>query len=187
MDFNNIASMNFSSYFECVIQEDSHIQQPFFMVTIPSLFPNVENALTPTKNTKPIDPNRSINKSNQLQNTNLVTTTIIKAANHTDYTFQLKGDSFKDEMDSTDGITEPEQVIEGKMSDFKTHKHEIKKPMTLNNYIYKNLNNVTVPKNSKAYGFFLNGTYDTTSFVIVRIQGAVPLNQDEAMKVQYNK
>ena len=169
MDYNNIASMNFSSYFECVIQEDSHIQQPFFNVTIPSLFPNVENALTPTKNTKPIDPNRSINKSNQSQNTNLVTTTIIKAA------------------DSTDGITEPEQVIEGKMSDFKTHKHEIKKPMTLNNYIYKNLNNVTIPKNSKAYGFFLNGTYDTTSFVVVRIQGAIPLNQDEAMKIHYNK
>ena len=187
MNYNNIPSMNFSSYFECVIQEDSHIQQPFFSVTIPSLFPNVENALTPTKNTKPIDPNRSINKLNSLQNSELVTTTIIKAANHTDYTFQLKGDSFKDDMESTDGITEPEQVVEGAMTDFKTHKHKIKKPMTLKNYIYKNLNNVKVPKNSRAYGFFLNGTYDTTSFVVVRIEGAVPLSEDDALKIQYQK
>ena len=59
MDINNMPSMNLSSYFECVLQEDSHIRQAEFKVTIPSLFPNVENSFEPSINTTPIDGSRS--------------------------------------------------------------------------------------------------------------------------------
>ena len=184
MDVNNMPAMNFSCYFECVLQEDSHIRQETFKVTIPSLFPNVENNTTPTKNSLSVDPSRSINKKNKSTGRPFVTTTIIEAKNHTDYAYKYRGDSFKDEMEKTDGITEPEQIIEGSYSDFKQHKHKIKAPITLKDYIYKNLNNVMVPKDSKAYGFFINGTYDTTSFVVVRIEGAVPLTAKDVIGYQ---
>lgn len=185
MDFNDMQSMNFGCYFEAVLQEDSHIRQKYFNVTIPSIFPNVENSFTPSTNTRPISSDRNYtNREKGSGNADLVTTTIIKALNHTDYYFKLKGDTLKEEMDSTDGITEPISVVEGAYTDFKSHKHEIKKPITLNNYIYKNLNNVMVPKNTKCYGFFLNGTYDTTSFVIVRIEGAVPLQEKDIINYQ---
>lgn len=183
MDINNMPSMNLSSYFEAVLQEDSHIRQAEFKVTIPSLFPNVENSFEPSINTTPLDGSRRLDPDGQ-KGATLVTTTIILAKNHTDYAYKYRGDSFKQEMKETDGITEPEMIIEGSYSDFKQHTHKIKKPITLRDYIYKNLNNVIAPKGTKCYGFFLNGTYDTSSFVIVRIEGAVPLTAKSLINYQ---
>lgn len=184
MNSNSVPAINFSSYFECVLQEDSHIRQAEFKVTIPSLFPAVDNKFEPTLNSQPLSSERNLNKNTQ-SSSSFVSNTTITARNHTDYYFQLKGDSMKEEMEYTDGITEEIEIVEGNSTDIKRHKHEIKKPMTLYNYIYKNLNNVIVPKGSKAYGFFINGTYDTTSFVVVRIEGAVPL--DEKAVINYQK
>lgn len=184
MPINNINSTNMSSYFECVIQEDSHIRQATFKVTIPSLFPNVENSFTSSINTTPIDASRNINKSAPTQGGSFVSNTTITALNHTDYAYAFIGNSMKEDMESTDGITEPEEYIKGSDPDFKSHKHEIKKPMTLKYYKYKDLNNVIVPKNTKAYGFFINGSYDTTSFVVVRIEGAIPLTKKALVNYQ---
>ncbi len=169
----------YTGLFECVIQdEEAHIRQKTFNVTIPSLFPEVVNKFEATTNNTPLTPDRNINRSNQI-NGNFVTKTNIIARNFTDYHHRLKGDTLKGEMEYTDGITEEEALIEGKDTDYKSHKHEIKAPITLFNYIYKELNNVKVSKGTKAYGFFLNGTYDVNSFVIVRIEGAVPLNEND--------
>lgn len=184
MENTNFQSINFSSYFECVIQEDSHIRQREFKVTIPSLFPQVDNKTEPTQNKKPIDQNRSINGGHKVNNSNISTTTIINAKNHTDYYYKLRGDIFKETMDGTDGVTETFGVEENKYTDIKQHDHDIKEPMSLFNFTYENLNNIMVPKGTLAYGFFINGTFDTTSFAIVRIEGAVPYANDDIIDYQ---
>ena len=169
----------YTGLFECVIQdEEAHIRQKTFNVTIPSLFPEVANKFETTTNSVPLTPDRSLNQKNKVSG-NLETKTNIVAKNFTDYHHRLKGDTMKEEMEYTDGITEPEAFAEGSYNDFKSHQHTIKAPITLYNYIYKELNNVKVAKGTKAYGFFLNGTYDVNSFVIIRIEGAVPLQADD--------
>lgn len=170
----------FTGMLECVIQEETHIRQKIIKVTIPSLFPEVQNKFESTTNTKPINPNRHIGGSpNSTGSLQLTTTTTIPARNFTDYHERLRGNVMKGRMKYTDGITEPEVLVEGAYTDFKSHTHTIKKPITLYDFVYEKLNNVKVAKGTKAYGFFLNGTYDINSFVITRIDGAVPLQADD--------
>ena len=42
-----------------------------------------------------------------------------------------------------------------------------------------------IPKGSRGYGFFINGSIDQNSFTIWRIEGAVPLNAKEAKSIFY--
>lgn len=174
----NAPDINYSSYFECVLQEEAHIRDKVFKVTIPSLFPEVDNKFTPTDNTDNNDKSARIaNKNNSHIDDSYSSTTIIEAKNHTDYHYQLKGDSFNSRMEATVDTTEPGSCPAGS-----PHTHAIKQPISLLNYVYENLNNVIVPKGTKAYGFFINGAQTTDSFVITRIEGAVPLQPDDSVR-----
>lgn len=170
--------VDYGCMFEAVIQEDSHIRQPFFLVTIPSLFPEVENKLDASLDTFDIDSHRV--KNSNFQGGSFSSTTIIKARNFTDYAYQYKGDIFKDRYEEVDGITEPSEdpSPDGSSDDIIAHEHDIKKAISIFNHYFENLNNVTVPKTTKCYGFFLNGTFDTRNFVITRIENAIPLQRN---------
>ena len=174
---NSIDQINFTGYFECVLQEEAHIRDKVFKVTIPSLFPEVENQYTPTQNQDSTDKDQRILNTNHSVEDTYNSTTIIEAKNHTDYHYQLKGDSLRAKMDGTLDTTETAACVKGA-----PHTHQIKQPISLFNYIYENLNNVLVPVGTKAYGFFINGAQTTDSFVITRIEGAVPLQPDDEVR-----
>lgn len=176
---------NFFGYYECVFQEDCHAQDEVFKVTIPSLFNITDQFEAKESETISNDPNSIATKNNKDVG-DYSYGTIIYAKNHTDYHFQIRGDVFKKNMDSTDGITETKSGGTGDPA-FEEHDHDIKQSITLNNFTYENLNNVAVPKLSKGYGFFINGIMDPNGFVVVRIEGVVPLNADKAKKVGYKR
>ena len=183
MDINNMPSMNFSSYFECVLQEDHHIRDEVFEVTIPALFPLMDNQYEGGENV--INSGGRQEQFERGQSVGDMTwETTIYAKNHTDYAFQFKGDVFKDRYSEVDGITEDSEdpSPDGAPDDIIAHTHDIKKAMSILNFYFENLNNVKVPKGSLAYGFFINGTYDVNNFVVVRIEGAVPLKKDDVIR-----
>ena len=170
-------NVSFTGYFECVLQEEAHIRAKVFKVTIPSLFSEVANKYTPTENQESTGKSQRVANTNSAVDDNYTSTTIIEAKNHTDYHYQLKGDSFRAKMDATLDTTEVAACVVGE-----PHTHQIKQPISLFNYIYENLNNVIVPKGTKAYGFFINGAQTTDSFVITRIEGAVPIQPDDQIR-----
>lgn len=174
----------FSNYTECKIAEDTHIRSKIIKVTIPSLFPdstNQEDANDAKSNTS--FSNRVINSNKAFVNDTYETTNVIEALNHTGYMYKLKGDVFKKRMDSTDGVTEP-KAGGGGYGEFDPHAHDIKEPITLNNFVFENLNNVVVPKGTLAYGFFINGSGDTTRFAITHIDLAIPLEDEDPIAYQ---
>lgn len=178
-----MAQMNwFPGYYEGVLLEEAHIRSPFFKITIPSLF-KVKNQFDPLEEVEtPLDQSLIGTKTTSYYGQSYKSTNVIIAANHTDYHYRLRGDVFKDTMDSTDGITEKSEdpSPDGAPDDIIDHDHKIKKPMSLLNFTFENLNNVTVPKGTRVYGFFLNATLDRNGFVVTRIQGAVPLKKEVA-------
>ena len=178
-----MAQMNwFPGYYEGVLLEEAHIRDPFFKITIPSLF-QIKDQYEPIESTEtPLDQSLIGTKSKNYYGQSFKSTNIILAANHTDYHYRLRGDIFKETMDGTDGITEPsdDPSPDGSPDDVIPHTHDIKKPMSLFNFTFENINNVKVPKGSRVYGFFINATLDRNGFVVTRIQGAVPLKKEVA-------
>lgn len=178
---------NFSGYFEAIILEDSHIRQKYFKVRIPSLFPesSEEDKLTPNENILQRSGKERIVNSNikEVIGGSYKTTNFALARNHTGLHYKLKGDVFKKRMDGTDGITEPKAGGSGD-AEYESHEHEIKKPMSLYNFVFENLNNVMVKKNTKCYGFFINGAADMTRFAVTFIEGAVPLEDSDPIAYQ---
>lgn len=178
-----MAQMNwFPGYYEGVLLEEAHIRDPFFKITIPSLF-QIKDQYEPIESTEtPLDQSLIGTKSKDYYGQSYKSTNIILAANHTDYHYRLRGDIFKETMDGTDGITEPsdDPSPDGSPDDVIPHTHDIKKPMSLFNFTFENINNVKVPKGSRVYGFFINATLDRNGFVVTRIQGAVPLKKEVA-------
>lgn len=174
---NDSVKVDFTGYFECVLQEESHIRAKIIKVTIPSLFGEVENKFTPTENKEATDKDQRVANTNTSVDENYTSTTIIEAMNHTDYHYQLKGDSLRAKMEGTLDTTEVAACTKGA-----PHTHQITQPISLFNYIYESLNNVIVPKGTKAYGFFINGAQTTDSFVITRIEGAVPIQPDDQIR-----
>lgn len=177
---------NFSAYYEAIILEDAHIQSKTFKVTIPSLF---STRKTKDKGEKSIK--TKLNSDQSVMNAKeagigkeIESTTIITALNHTDYTFQLKGDVFKmekskgkvmDNMKDSGGIP----LAPGPLT---PHYHKIDAPFKFYNFIFENLNNVKVKKGTKCYGFFINGENNPDKFAVVRIEGAIPLTKGKAPK-----
>lgn len=183
---NNIRQrtyIDYGAYFECVLQKDHHIRDEIFEVTIPALFPLMDNQYEGGENV--INSGGRQEQFERGQSVGDMTwETTIYAKNHTDYAFQFKGDVFKDRYSEVDGITEDSEdpSPDGAPDDIIDHDHDIKKAMSILNFYFENLNNVKVPKGSLAYGFFINGTYDVNNFVIVRIEGAVPLKKDDVIR-----
>ncbi len=86
---NDSVKVDFTGYFECVLQEESHIRAKIIKVTIPSLFGEVENKFTPTENKEATDKDQRVANTNTSVDENYTSTTIIEAMNHTDYHYQL--------------------------------------------------------------------------------------------------
>lgn len=176
----------FFGYYECTFEEEAHIRDKTFKVTIPSLFLNKES-FNGTKETTTTNRNNSLGTGGAPGGQSFTSTTIIEAANHTDYYYQLRGNILKAKMDSTDGVTEPKEVSGKGTPDFESHTHDIKAPMSLFKFTYQDLNNIKIPKGYKGYGFFINGSMDANSFAVVRIEGVVPLSEEDAEKVFYQE
>ena len=183
---NNIRQrtyIDYGAYFECVLQKDHHIRDEVFEVTIPALFPLMDNQYEGGENV--INSGGRQEQFERGQSVGDMTwETTIHAKNHTDYAFQFKGDVFKDRYSEVDGITEDSEdpSPDGAPDDIIAHTHDIKKAMSILNFYFENLNNVKVPKGSLAYVFFINGTYDVNNFAVVRIEGAVPLKKDDVIR-----
>ena len=178
--------MNFGAYFECILLEEAHARQKHFKVRINALFPEIdeEDKFNPKDNiSKESGKKRMINSNIDGIGNNYTTTNYILALNHTGLHYKLKGDVFKDRMDSTDGVTDPRGGGVGDPA-FETHDHIISEPITLNNFVFENLNNVKIPKNTKMYGFFINGAADTRRFAVTYIEGSVPYKDDDPIAYQ---
>ena len=80
-------------------------------------------------------------------------------------------------MKATQGTTE-KRAGGGGDAAYESHDHDIRKPMSLFNFTFENLNNVTITAPCNAWGFFINASMDKNSFVVTRIQGAVPLKKE---------
>lgn len=163
-------------YYECVITKDAHIRDATFWVTIPSLY-QAKNQYkhNPAGTTSNVEADKIAD--GKAAKVTLVGD--IEAVNHTDYYYRLRGDVFKETMEKTDGITEKrsDPAPNGAADDFLEHDHEIKKPISLFNFTFENLNNIKIMAGTKAYGFFINGSMDANMFAVTRIEGAVPLQK----------
>lgn len=174
----------FSNYMECKIAEDTHIRSKTIKVIIPSLFPDNKYQYEPQESiTNSSQANRVLNTNKSAVNESYETTNVIEALNHTNYMYKLKGDVFKDRMEYTDGKTVPKAGGSGDAA-YEEHFHKIKDPITLYNFVFENLNNVIVKKGTLAYGFFINGSGDTTRFAITHIEDARPLEDEDPIAYQ---
>ena len=175
----------FSNYTECKLAEDTHIRSKIIKVIIPSLFPDTLNGSNdPSESiSNSVQSNRVLNSNKDNVNDSYETTNVIEALNHTGYMYKLKGDVFKKRMEYTDGITEP-KAGGGGYAEYESHDHDIKKPITLYNFVYENLNNVIAPKGTLAYGFFINGAGDTTRFAVTHIEMSIPLEDEDPIAYQ---
>lgn len=174
----------FSNYIECKLAEDTHIRSKTIKVMIPSFFPDSKNRDDPQETiVNTTQANRVYNTNKDAVKETYETTNVIEALNHTDYAYKLKGDVFKKRMEYTDGITEL-RAGGGGYAEYASHDHDIKKPITLYNFVYENLNNVIVKKGTLAYGFFINGAGDTTRFAVTHIEDAVPLEDSDPIAYQ---
>ena len=177
----------FLGLYECVFLEECHIQDATFKVTIPSLFV-VNNGFTPNdSSTSNINKSVSAGNGNEGMYGNTFNySTFITARNFTDYTYQYIGDIEVGLLTKVKSITEPRGGGVGASSD-EPHDHDLRADIhfAIYKHVYKKLNNVKIPKGSRGYGFFINGSIDQNSFTIWRIEGAVPLNAKEAKSIFY--
>lgn len=170
---------SFPGYYHCVIIKDAHIRDDTFVVTIPALY-TVQNQYeyNPEGNVSTFDGESMLAGDKASQgSTELTMMPHIIAGNHTDYYYRLRGDIFKETMEGTDGVTETKEGGGGD-AQYESHDHDIKKPMSLFKFTFENLNNVTIQAPCDAWGFFVNASMDVNSFVVTRIQGAVPLKKE---------
>ena len=170
---------SFPGYYQCVIIKDAHIRDETFVVTIPALYA-VKNQYeyNPEGNTSSFDGESMLAGSLSSEGkSELTTMPHIIAANHTDYYYRLRGDIFEETMKATQGTTE-KRAGGGGDAAYESHDHDIRKPMSLFNFTFENLNNVTIKAPCNAWGFFINASMDKNSFVVTRIQGAVPLKKE---------
>lgn len=174
----------FSNYTECKIAEDTHIRSKTIKVIIPSLFPDSKNQNEPQETiTNTLQANRVLNTNKSEVNDTYETTNVIEALNHTGYMYKLKGDVFKQRMEYTDGKTVKKAGGSGD-AEYEEHLHNIEDPITLYNFVFENLNNVVVKKGTLAYGFFINGSGDTTRFAITHIEDSIPLEDEDPIAYQ---
>ena len=173
------AFRSFPGYYHCVIIQDAHIRDATFKVTIPSLF-TVKNQYeyNPEGNKSSFDGESMLAGANATSGSSEITTfPFIEAGNHTDYYYRLRGDIFKESMQGTDGITVKKQGGNGDAA-YESHDHEITDPISLFKFTFENLNNIKIKAPCDAWGFFVNSSMDANSFVVTRIQGAVPLKKE---------
>lgn len=170
---------SFPGYYHCVIIKDAHIRDETFEVTIPALYA-VDNQYeyNPSGTKSKFDGESMLAGNMAAQgSTELTTVSHITAANHTDYYYRLRGDIFEETMKATHGVTEP-RAGGGGDAEYASHDHDIRQPMSLFLFTFENLNNVKITAPCDAWGFFINASMDVNSFVVTRIQGAVPLKKE---------
>lgn len=178
-------AVNYSSYFEAILTEDAHIRDKTFKVTIPVLFAGRSDKMEGVESSVlKIDEGGVINSKTIKPAAQMELTTIFEAVNHTDYTFQYRGDTFV--MEKSQYHTMMNMADQGGIvlapGHNTPHYHKGKDPIKMWNYNYENLNDVRVKKGTKCYGFFINGIPKT--FAVTRIEGAIPLNKGELPKYE---
>lgn len=177
---------NYSAYYEAILVEEAHIRDLTFKITIPSLFNTREDKETGVETiNRVIDTNAILNNKDLDANKQFQSTTILEAVNHTDYTFQYRGDTFvmeKSKFNTFKNLRDQGGIIIIPVGPNTPHYHEGADPIKMWNYNYENLNDVKVPKGTKCYGFFINGIPKT--FAVTRIEGAIPLNKSQIPKYE---